>query len=125
MKHLIHFLFGYEPAVFRDGLLSFDSRPRPWLFLLIAILIVGFVYWVYLRPRTRPIKRTTIVLVGLRAALLIVMALLLLRPVIVVSSVIPRSSYVAVLIDNSLSMNLRDMPGGTSRLESVKQNLLT
>jgi uncharacterized membrane protein len=125
MKHLIHFLFGYEPAVFRDGLLSFDSRPRPWLFILIAILIVGFAYWVYFRPRTRPIKRTTIVLVGLRAALLIVMALLLLRPVIVVSSVIPRSSYVAVLIDNSLSMNLRDMPGGTSRLESVKQNLLT
>jgi uncharacterized membrane protein len=49
---------------------------------------------------------------------------LLLRPVVVVSSVIPRSSYVAIVVDDSLSMKLHDVPGGATRLDTVKQTLL-
>jgi uncharacterized membrane protein len=52
------------------------------------------------------------------------MVTLLLRPVVVVSSVIPRSSYVAVVVDDSLSMKLHDVPGGATRLDTVKQALL-
>lgn len=125
MKQLVRFLFGHEQAVFTNGQLGFDVRTRPLLLLLIALLIGVFLYWVYIRPRAHLLKRTTAALVALRAALLILMALLLLRPVIVVSSVIPRSSYVAVIIDNSLSMTLKDMPGGASRLDAVKQTLFT
>lgn len=125
MKQLVRFLFGHEQAVFTNGLLGFDVHPRPLLLLLIALLFGVFVYWVYIRPRARLAKRTTAALVALRAALLILMALLLLRPVIVVSSAVPRSSYVAVVIDDSLSMNLKDMPGGASRLDAVKHTLLT
>jgi uncharacterized membrane protein len=125
MKQLVQFLFGHEQAVFTNGRLGFDARTGPLLLLLIALLIGVFLYWVYLRPPARLLKRTTAALVALRAAILILMALLLLRPVVVVSSVIPRTSYVAVVIDNSLSMNLNDMPGGASRLDAVKQTLLT
>jgi uncharacterized membrane protein len=57
--------------------------------------------------------------------LIALMVFMLLRPVVVVSSVVPRSSYVAVAIDDSLSMKLQDMPGRATRLESVKQALLT
>src|SRR5690242_2861888 len=52
------------------------------------------------------------------------MVILLLRPVVVVSSVIPRSSYVALVIDDSLSMKLRDSAGGSTRLDTIKQALL-
>ena len=125
MNQLVRFLFGHERAVFTNGRLGFDLRTGPFLLLLIALLIGLFLYWVYIRPRTHLLNRTTAALVSLRAALLILITLLLLRPVIVVSSVIPRSSYVAVIIDNSLSMTLKDMPGGASRLDAVKQTLLT
>lgn len=125
MKQLVRFLFGHEQAVFTNGLLRFDVRPSPLVLLLIALLVAVFVYWVYLWPRARLTKRTMAALVALRAALLIVLVLLLLRPVIVVSAVIPRSSYVAVVIDDSHSMSLKDMPGGASRLEALKQTLLT
>src|SRR5688572_24734842 len=111
MEQLVQFLFGHEQAVFTNGRLGFDVRARPLLLLFIALLIGVFLYWVYIR-RAPQLKRTTAALVSLRAALLIVMTLLLLRPVMVVSSVIPRSSYVAVVIDNSLSMTLKDLPGG-------------
>ena len=52
------------------------------------------------------------------------MVVLLLRPVVVVSSVIPRSSYVAMVVDDSVSMKLQDVPGGATRLDTVKQALL-
>lgn len=124
MEQLVQFLFGHEQAVFTNGRLGFDVRARPLLLLFIALLIGVFLYWIYIR-RAPQLKRTTAALVSLRAALLIVMTLLLLRPVMVVSSVIPRSSYVAVVIDNSLSMTLKDLPGDASRLDAVKQELLT
>ncbi len=124
MNQLVRFLFGHEQAVFTNGRFGFDVRPGTLLLVLIALLAGVFIYFIYLRPRTRLTKRTTAALVGLRAALLTLMVLLLLRPVVVVSSVIPRSSYVAVVVDDSLSMKLRDMPGGATRLETVKQALL-
>src|SRR5436190_7384550 len=125
MKQLTRFLFGHEGAVFTNGTFGFDARPGRLLLVLIALLLGAIVYFVYIRPRVRLTKPATLVLVVLRSALLTLMVLLLLRPVVVVSSVIPRSSYVAVVIDDSLSMKVKDMPGGTTRLDAVKQALLS
>ena len=124
MRQLAQFLFGHERAVFTNGQFGFDLRPRPAILILLVLLLVGFIYFVYIRPRLRVTKRVTAVLVLLRTALIALMVFLLLRPVVVVSSVVPRSSYVAVAIDDSLSMNLKDMPGRVTRLQSVKQALL-
>ncbi|HJP93980.1 MAG TPA: glutamine amidotransferase [Pyrinomonadaceae bacterium] len=124
MNQLVRFLFGHEQAVFTNGRFGFDVRPNALILLLIILLAAAFIYFIYLRPRVRLSKRTTATLVALRAALIALMIVLLLRPVVVVSSVIPRSSYVAMVIDDSVSMKLRDVPGGATRLEAVKQALL-
>ena len=123
MNQLVRFLFGHEQAVFTNGRFGFDVRPSALLLLLIILLVAAFIYFIYLRPRVRLSKRTTATLIGLRVTLLTLMVVLLLRPVVVVSSVIPRSSYVAMVIDDSVSMKLRDVPGGASRLDTVKQAL--
>src|SRR2546423_2288379 len=124
MNQLVRFLFGHEQAVFTNGRFGFDVRPNALILLLIIFLAAAFIYFIYLRPRVRLSRRTTATLVALRAALIALMIVLLLRPVVVVSSVIPRSSYVAMVIDDSVSMKLRDIPGGATRLETVKQALL-
>ena len=124
MNQLVRFLFGHEQAVFTNGRFGFDVRPGVILLVLVVLLVGVFSYFIYIRPRWRLKTTTTASLVALRAALLILMVLLLLRPVVVVSSVIPRSSYVAVVVDDSLSMKLQDLPGGATRLETVKQSLL-
>lgn len=125
MNRIVRLLFGHEQAVFTNGRFGFDLRPGIALLVLIALLVFGFVYFVYLRPRVRLKKGSTVVLFGLRAALLILIIVLLLRPVVVVSSVIPRSSYVAVVVDDSLSMKLKDGPGGATRLDTVKQTIFS
>ena len=124
MDTLVRFLFGHEQAVFTNGRFGFDVRPSALLLILIFLLAGAFIYFIYLRPRIRLPTRTTATLITLRATLLTVMILLLLRPVVVVSSAIPRSSYVALVVDDSLSMKLHDAGGGATRLDTVKQALL-
>jgi uncharacterized membrane protein len=124
MDSLVRFLFGHEQAVFANGRFGFDVRPNILLLVLVFLLVAVFIYFIYLRPRIRLPKRTTATLIALRVALLTLMVTLLLRPVVVVSSVIPRSSYVAIVVDDSLSMKLHDVPGGATRLDVVKQSLL-
>src|SRR5678816_2146996 len=111
MSQLIRFLFGHELAVFTSGRFGFDVRPSAIVLILLVLLAGVFIYFIYLRPRVRLSKGTTATLVALRAAILAIMVVLLLRPVVVVSSVITRSSYVAMVIDDSVSMKLNDVPG--------------
>jgi uncharacterized membrane protein len=124
MSHLVRFLFGHEQAVFTNGRFGFDVRPGAILLILLALFVGVVVYVLYIRPKMRLSKGTTFALVALRAGLLTIMVLLLLRPVVVVSSVIPRSSYVAILVDDSQSMKLADGTNGASRLDTIKQTLL-
>ena len=124
MNQLVRFLFGHEQAVFTNGRFGFDVRPGSLILVLLVLLAGAFIYFIYVRPRIRLSKRTTATLIALRATLLAVMIVLLLRPVVVVSSVIPRSSYVAMVVDDSVSMKLNDVAGGATRLESVKHALL-
>ncbi len=125
MNQLVRFLFGHEQAVFTNGRFGFDVRPGVLLLVLIVLLVAAFTYFIYLRPRLRLPKRTTATLIALRVALLTLLVTLLMRPVVVVSSVIPRSSYVAIVVDDSISMKLHDMPDGSARIDSVKQALLS
>ena len=123
MNQLVRFFFGHEQAVFTNGRFGFGLRPNALLLILIAVAVGGFIYYIYIRRRVRVPKRTAAVLMALRATLLVLIVMLLMRPIVVVSSVIPRSSYVSLVVDDSLSMKLNDMPNGLNRLDSTKQAL--
>jgi len=125
MGSISRLLFGHERAVFTNGQFGFDVRPGPLALILIALFLSTFIYVVYIRPRLRLSKRMTLALALLRTTLMALLVFMLLRPVLVVSSVVPRSGYVALAIDDSLSMTLRDTPGGSTRLEWAKQVLLS
>jgi len=125
MGPLARLLFGHERAVFSNGQFGFDLRPHWWLITLFVVLVGVFIYFIYVRPRLRVSRKTTILLASLRAALIVLVIFMLLKPVVVVSSVVPRSSYVALAIDDSLSMKLQDTPPRLTRLEYAKQMLLT
>jgi uncharacterized membrane protein len=124
MGSIARLLFGHERAVFTNGQFGFDVRPRLWLILLFAILLSIFIYFVYVRPRLRVSRHTTVLLATLRTALIVLVVFMLLKPVVVVSSVVPRSSYIALAIDDSLSMKLLDTPDRSTRLDYAKRMLL-
>lgn len=125
MDQLVQLLFGHERAVFTNGQFGFEVRPPVWLLLVILLTFGAFIYFVYIRTRARLTRPTLAGLISLRTALFALLLFMLLRPVIVVSSVIPHSSYVALLADDSRSMQITDERDGLSRLEAAKRALLS
>jgi uncharacterized membrane protein len=120
MDQLLQFLSGHERAVFTNGRFGFDLLTHPALLLAVAPLLLAFAYFVYAGPRARRSGRSRTSLILLRSALLMLLAFLLLKPVVVVHSVIPHSSSLALLADDSRSMQLADGPDRRSRLEAMR-----
>src|SRR5215210_4315026 len=120
MERLVQFLSGHERAVFTNGRFGFGVRPNALLLVACALALLAFVYFAYVRPRTRLDGGPRLGLIALRSALFLLILFLLLKPVVVVPSVIPRSSTVALVADDSRSMQMADAAGGLTRLDAMR-----
>ncbi len=78
----------------------------PWLAALLILLVIGLAAWSYRRQTVTRAQR--IVLIVLRATVLALVVLLFFQPRLVVSHAVKTRSVVAVWVDGSLSMSLRD-----------------
>ncbi|MBK9313084.1 MAG: VWA domain-containing protein [Acidobacteria bacterium] len=122
MDQLLQLFFKHKWSTFAKGEFSFANRPS-WLFMiLIAAALGAFIYFIYIRPGYRIQSGSRLALIALRASLLALIFLLLMRPVMVVPQVIPKSTTVAVLADDSRSMQLAD-EDNRPRIEAVKKLL--
>lgn len=122
MDQLIQLFFKHKWATFARGQLGFANRPS-WILVAITAAALGaLVYFLYLRPGYRINSKSKFGLVALRASLLALLLILLMRPVVVVPSIIPKSTSVAVIVDDSRSMQLKD-ENGRSRIEAAKEIL--
>src|SRR6059036_206011 len=117
--NIFEFLFKYKPIIYAKGHLAFQLLGSRLWFLLFLVVAGAGAYYAY-----RDIARDkySIGLVVLRAATFIVLAFIFLRPVLNVSTVLPQDSYLAVVIDNSESMNIKD-DGVKSRAEELQAEL--
>ena len=107
-ESLFEFFFKYRPLLFEQG--DFALRAS-WLGFL-AIAVAGGAVFVTLRTyaqvrgNSQPLDRT--ILTAVRIAALSVLVFCLLRPVLVLSSVVPQENFLGVLIDDSRSMQIAD-----------------
>lgn len=117
------FLDSYALEAIREGRFSFAYGPHPLLTLLLFALI-PLVVWLLYRRTTRPISPGWKgLLVGLRSLVLVLLLLMLMRPVISTWQVNPQETYLAVLVDDSESMQIGDLANGESRLNAVQSAL--
>jgi hypothetical protein len=90
--------------------LGFRGLPIGWLVLLFLVILAGLVgivlFYVNEKGTLGWIRR--ILLIGLRCALVLVLLFLILRPVLLAEFVSTHPVGVALLIDNTQSMQLRD-----------------
>lgn len=107
----------------RDGRFDFAYGPHPFIAVVLFLLIPLLVWFVY-RRTTRPVtRRWKNLLIGLRSAVLMLLLLLLMRPVITTFEVNPQETYLAVLVDDSASMQIGDVAGFESRQQAVADAL--
>ena len=121
MDAFVEALFKYRPVVFERGEFALAA---PWPMLIaVAVGALGLVLaWAYGRARGKSTPRDRIVLTGVRVAILGLAGFALLRPTLLVSTAVPQKNAVAILIDDSRSMNIADVDGQTRA--QVAQRLL-
>jgi uncharacterized membrane protein len=120
MEEIFASLFNYRPFFFQKGQLVFQSGFSFLHFALASISIVAVLYLLYRRSWTGGTGR---LLFALRSAFFIFLLLLLMKPGLTLSTLVPRETILAVLVDNSASMGLPDA-GGQTRGESAGRLLL-
>jgi uncharacterized membrane protein len=111
MDGVFQLLFKYRPVVFEQGDLAFGA-PGSVRTTLLAVAVLGVAAvatYGLARGGTRPLDR--IVLATLRAGLLALLLLCLLRPTLVLSTVVPQQNFLGILVDDSRSMQLADGDG--------------
>ncbi len=107
------FFFKYRPSVYGHGRLGFEPPMAPAVLVLVAAALLALVFFTYRRARRRIARRDFFVLLGLRGALVVLLLVALLRPVLVVSTVVPQQNVLAIAFDDSKSMLLADRDGGS------------
>ncbi len=124
MDKLFSFFFKYKSSVFAKGHIALAARPSIIVLICLALLAAVLIYFVYFRGGLKLDSWPRIGLAALRVALISLLAFILMRPALVVSSVIPKANYVAVVADDSRSMQLLDEAGQT-RNQAIKTLLNT
>ena len=107
-ESVFEFLFKYRPVVFENGTLTLAAS---WPSYLLALLVVMVAVPTVLRYRTvrgKTARGDRVVLTALRAALLAVILFCLCQPALVLSTVVPLKSFVGILLDDSLSLQIAD-----------------
>lgn len=123
MESIFTFLFKYRPLLFQEG----DVVLRPPLpMVLLGVLVVAaglLVLWTYRRPLAKARTGERALLATLRVAAFLVILFCLLRPTLVLSSVVPQQNYLGILIDDSRSMRIADA-GGEPRTQFVEESFV-
>ncbi|MGC2660770.1 MAG: hypothetical protein WA324_22670 [Bryobacteraceae bacterium] len=122
---MFEFLFKYPPSVFSKGtFVLLGSWPR-WLLIIAMSAGAGSLAWLLWRNRTRlatPIQRTRAGAIWLlQSAAIALLLLMLWEPAISVASLKPQQNIIAVVVDASRSMGIRDEDG--TRLQNAKRLL--
>jgi len=122
-EKLFQALFSYRPVVFQQGDFRFDITTASFVAAGIAALIMGAAILTYRSVSVNGRPRDRVVLTALRMAALALVVFCLFRPTLVVKAAIPQQNVVAVLMDDSRSMQIGDWDNNQPRAEFLRQQL--
>ena len=103
---MFEFLFKFQSELFERGTLLLAWSWWQFILMLSAIFVLAFVV---LGGQTGLVHRGIIAI--LRSLAIFVLAFSLLQPLLEVSTQIPQRNVVGILVDNSISMGVRDFNG--------------
>src|SRR5574341_1112027 len=123
---MFDFLFKYSPVVYEQGQWIFRAMPALIILASLAAIALAMILFLY-RRTTSPISpRWRVPLIVFRVLAAAVVVFCLLEPVLSVSTVVPQKSSVLILVDDSESMMIADVPprrdgnNRPTRLQQVK-----
>jgi uncharacterized membrane protein len=121
-ERIFQAFFSYRPVVFQQGDFRFDFATSAFVVAAIAAIIMAGALFTYRTVNVNGRHRDRIVLTVLRMAVLGLLVFCLFRPTLVVKAAIPQQNVVAVLLDDSRSMQIGDQDG-KPRAEFLRDQL--
>lgn len=116
LETLFRFLFEYRPVVFQQGEFRFAPTSGSYVALALALtaaLLVVLSYRGHSGGNRRRGVNPGSPLLALRLALIALVAVCLFRPVLLVKAAVTQQNFLAVLLDDSRSMQIDDAAAGT------------
>ena len=122
---MFQFLFEYRRIVFDQGEFRFAPVPGSYVALGLAGVAIVLAILSYRRalrspaafaltPAASSFRRKALGLAFIRIALIAIIAACLFRPVLVVKAAVPQQNFLAVLLDDSRSMQIGDYAAGAT-----------
>ena len=111
-ESLFQLLFEYRPVVFSSGEIRLAAWSGSYVAAGLAALTAVVAIASYRLGGEKVRTRDRLILSGLRVALVGLVALCLFRPVLVVKAAVPQQNFLAVLLDDSRSMQIADHDNG-------------
>jgi hypothetical protein len=124
LESVFQLLFKYRPAVFAEGDLAFGVAGPMVIALVAAAVAIGAALFTYRRVGAHSTVRDRVVLTAIRAAALLVVLVCLFRPMLLISAPVPQRNFVAVLVDDSRSMQIADDGAAAGARAGVVRNAL-
>jgi len=120
---MFEFLFKYSPTVFRKGEFVFLTGWPLWLLVALVVAAATGLAWHLARsPKSSHVALARRVLVSVCQTILLALLLTLLwHPAMRVATLRPQQNVVAILVDTSRSMALKESPD--TRLDKVQASL--
>ncbi len=120
---MFEFLFHYPARLFQRGEFLWASGWSGWLLLFVCSLVAAGLGWFLWKRHSQNLRGTRwIVLAALQALSLWVLLVMLWRPALRVTALKAQQNIVAVVVDDSRSMQLKDA-SGEARIAAVKAQL--
>jgi hypothetical protein len=119
---LFQLLFSHSPAMFAQGDVRWASGPVALVAPLLALVAVVAAVSAYRSARVGT-GRERAGLLGIRLALVGVLALCLARPLLVVRAAVAQQNVVGVLVDDSASMGIADVEGASRSARALAEFL--
>jgi uncharacterized membrane protein len=109
---LFQALFSYRPVVFQQGEFRFDVTNGSMVAALVAGVMGAVAIYTYRKVAVADgTLRDKVILTGLRVAALALVLFCLFRPTLVVRAAVNQRNVVAVMLDDSRSMQIPDVQG--------------
>lgn len=106
---IFRFFFELSPVVFSQG--EYRFAPTTGSYVAAALAGAGVALAIYAYRSGKGRKRDRVALASIRIAILAVILICLFRPLLVVRAASPQQNFVAVLLDDSRSMQIADVDG--------------
>ncbi|MFQ5928705.1 MAG: glutamine amidotransferase [Acidobacteriota bacterium] len=111
MENLFTFFFKYRPFFFQKGDFTFQWGLSLWQAGLVIISIAALLLVIYRRKLIFLGPKSGAALLALRMGVFLVLLLLMMRPSLVLSRLVPKENLLAILADDSRSMGILDSSG--------------